>query len=269
MLTHFQRGQTAESHFVAKIAKKVKHHNTLKAVFKRLGRWKEHDWNGELTTHLKNQFSSSWKQVLELRSLEGDADEMKDAIEAVLDELDDVAPLKLAKQLAKQNALIVAFVEDHTRNAGEQFKKAISKQQMNISRDMTTEMEKAMRELYEDACNLPGTGFKKAAMDTIREYLSRNATRIYTMMVESAISALHDAVKAELGDYVKALKALTQEIQSQMIPWDPVKNARHEVIETVKAEIERIALSLGRTGNGVAPAASGGAPHESQIDVVC
>lgn len=195
----------------------------------------------------------SWDQVLGLHPLDGDADKIHTAIEGVLSELEDLDPVTRVKQVTEQRASAVGFVPQHARIAAIQCRATITSRQKRISRQMHVTMDNAMHKLYESACNLrPGTGFKKIAIATIREYLSRHAEDTYSDIVEAAISDLRATVDAALKEYTEALQKLASRVEAQIlptIPWNP-ENPHQNRVGAVVAELEHIAGLLGQAKNG-------------------
>ncbi|EJD49689.1 hypothetical protein AURDEDRAFT_161248 [Auricularia subglabra TFB-10046 SS5] len=231
------------------IASAVKHYNTVKAILRREGKWKDNDWNRELIKYLRRGFQGYWRKVLALSSLDEDVDKLVEHISALLVELEDKSPPGLLQHVQDRRDATLKLVDSYACEAASTCKDAIIARQREISREMLKEMANKMHGAYEHALTLAGPKFKANAVTSVQDHLIEHGEAYFSAIVETAIEDLHTAVVAALSGYCDTLDKLTAMIESNMKPtsvWDSALADMpfQETIKAAKAGLEPIALCI-------------------------
>ncbi|EJD49686.1 hypothetical protein AURDEDRAFT_161245 [Auricularia subglabra TFB-10046 SS5] len=223
-------GKSIGEHFLQAIAALAKHYNTVKAILRRAGKWKEHDWNRALYDYLRHIFKDDWTRVLiSVPSLDEDVCLLVAAIDAALSELEQPATFGILKHLTMQKNKTLGSVDAHARKAALKCRNAIAAQQKAIARQMLKTMASKMHDAYQTAYAFAGPGVREKAVKSVHNHLVEHGEIYFSAIVESAIADLRAAVEAALKDYCDSLGKLTGMIESRMKPTTVWENALAEI----------------------------------------
>lgn len=206
------------SSHIRQSSKAVTHYRTLKAILRRDGAWKQHDWNAEAIYCLCESFARTWSRVLAVHLLKDDVKSVCACIESAFGMIEASTPAGLQSLFAKQKPKVLAQVDAFARQAAYKCKTTIRNHQAGISRQMQVKMTMQMHGVYQRAHALSGIGVMVQALRLICEGLDEHATQMFTSVIEETVDALQTTMGEALHDYTESLSEIAALVEGNLPP---------------------------------------------------
>ncbi|KZW02736.1 hypothetical protein EXIGLDRAFT_759453 [Exidia glandulosa HHB12029] len=219
-----KKAENAASERLYQLGQNIRSWPTLKAIFRRAGCWKHHDWNSVAVELMSRHFAASWQTTLKAKSMQDDARLVGHAVEQALAHVEQAAADSLKVLVSEHKAQAVKYVHTTTRLAIQECVEAIRDEQRDISRGMAARVAAELETLYKRCWSQSARGAKARALQLLREGIEEVKYDLFTSVVEDTSAALRRMLRKQLDLHYTKLAGMATSIEQRMSPiWDNTK----------------------------------------------
>lgn len=198
------------------LGRQIMYWQTIKAIFRRNGIWKHHDWNSVAVELLQRRIAVSWARVLGGNRLNGDIASIEERLRIILARMRDAAPNHLRPRVEQCIEKAMQLAKTHAQNAIQERRHLIKESQQNMSRGMSKKIAAQLQPLYHRAMACTGKGAKVRALELIREGLEERSDTLFTSAVNETAKTLRLSLAASLDEHIAAMAEIANVVESQM-----------------------------------------------------
>ncbi|KAH8084307.1 hypothetical protein BXZ70DRAFT_1011998 [Cristinia sonorae] len=218
---------------------------TFRAALRRHGCWK-HDLNDDLSYPFTSHIASTWAGVFETDLFASFGEDITERIRAKMAEIEASAPCGLKDAVKVQGERAVKEANATVQKILRRARLAINKEQKEISRSLSPQIQTRLTPGYDEASAIQGRGSVAAQQTSFREFLEENKEEIFQDVADVVVRRLSTAAEAVGVILNTAVAELAEKIElSVALLWEgPTDNmqmtTRKQVIQDMSTIVDKL-----------------------------